>query len=169
VMPAGTVAWPYVFRPQATTVPGWTGPGEVAAAVGVATGGVGVAGGRVNIAAVAVVVGTLTVVAVDTLAVVGVALAVVGVAPLDAQAATIVSSPPMRAALVIPVRASGCPIIWIPPVGTHAESSEDEDHAASIATPSSGDGICPPGGARVAKRTRVSGGRAPCQAQISRR
>jgi hypothetical protein len=39
----------------------------------------------------------------------------------------------MRVALAILVRASGCPIIWTPPVGTHAESSEDEDRAASIA------------------------------------
>jgi hypothetical protein len=112
-----------VFRPQATTVPGWTGPGEVVAAVALAAG-VGVAG--VSVVS-AVAVGTLAVVAVavGTLAVV--AVAVVGVVPLLEQAATIASSPPMRAALVILVRASGCPIIWTPPVGTHGESSEDED------------------------------------------
>jgi hypothetical protein len=127
--------------PQATTVPGWTGPGEVVAAVALAAG-VGVAGVSVVSAvgvgtlavvavavAVAVAVGTLAVVAVavGTLAVAGGTLAVVGVAPLPEQAATIASSPPMRAALVILVRASGCPIIWTPPVGTHAESSEEKD------------------------------------------
>ena len=106
-------------------MPGWTGPGEVVAAVALAAG-VGVAG--VSVVA-AVGVGTLAVVAVavGTLAVVGGTLAVVGVVPLLEQAATIASRPPMRVALVILVRASGCPIIWTPPVGTHAESSEDED------------------------------------------
>src|ERR1035437_6650929 len=93
--------------PQATTVPGWTGPGEVVAAVALATG-VGGAGVRV---VSAVGVGTLAVVAVGT-------LAVVGVAPLPEQAATVASSPPMMAALVILNRASVCPIISTPPVGT---------------------------------------------------
>src|SRR5450759_3392980 len=141
--------------PQATTVPGWTGPGEVVAAVALAVG-VGVAGVSVvsavgvgTLAVVAVAVGTLAV-AVGTFAV-G-TFAVVGVVPLPEQAATIASSPPMRAALVILVRASGCPVIWTPPVGTHTESSEDEDRAASIATPSGGEARCPPGGARVTKR-----------------
>jgi hypothetical protein len=145
-----------VFWPQATTVPGWTGPGEVVAAVALAAG-VGVAGVSV-ISAVGVgtlaVVAVAVAVAVGTLTVAGGTLAVVGVAPLPEQAATIASSPPMRAALVILVRASGCPIIWTPPVGTHAESSEDEDRAASIATPSWGDARCPPGGARVTKQRR---------------
>jgi hypothetical protein len=36
----------------------------------------------------------------------------VGVAPLDAQAATVARSPPMRATLEILNRASGCPIMW---------------------------------------------------------
>jgi hypothetical protein len=39
------------------------------------------------------------------------ALAVVGVAPLAEQAATVASSPPMRATLVILGRGSKCPII----------------------------------------------------------
>src|SRR5450759_408644 len=110
--------------PQATTVPGWTGPGEVVAAVALAVG-VGVAG--VSVVS-AVGVGTLAVVAVavGTLAVAGGTLAVVGVVPLLEQAATIASSPPMRAALVILVRDSGCTIIWTPPVGTHAESSRND-------------------------------------------
>src|SRR5450759_2483274 len=98
--------------PQATTVPGWTGPGDVVAAVALAA----------------------------------------GVAPLPEQAAAIASSPSMRVALAILLRASGFPIIWTPPVGTHTESSEDEDRADSIATPSGGEAKCPPGGARVAKR-----------------
>src|ERR1035437_5037818 len=101
--------------PQATTVPGWTGPGEVVAAVALAAGGGG-AGVRV---VSAVGVGTLAVVAVGTLAVVAVGmLAVVGVAPLPVQAATVASSPPMMATLVILNRASVCPIISTPPVGT---------------------------------------------------
>src|SRR5450756_1054429 len=133
--------------PQATTVPGWTGPGEAVAAVALAAG-VGVAGvsvvSAVGVGTLAVGVGTLAAVA-------GGMLAVVGVVPLLEQAATIASSPPMRAALVILVRASGCPLIWTPPVGTHAESSEEKDRAASIATPSWGDAKCPPGGARVTK------------------
>jgi hypothetical protein len=108
--------------------PGLRGPGEVVAAVALAAG---VGGARVGVVA-AVVAGTVAVVAVAAIAV-G-TLAVVGVAPLLLeQAATIASRPPMRAALVILVRASGCPIISTPPVGTHAEPSEDEDHAASIA------------------------------------
>jgi hypothetical protein len=121
----------------------------VAAAVGVATAAVGVARARV---AVAVAVGTLAVVAVavGTLTVAGGTLAVVGVVPLPEQAATIASRPPMRAALVILVRASGCPIIWTPPVGTHAESSEDKDRAASIAPWEP-----PPNGVAAALRQRV--------------
>jgi hypothetical protein len=104
-------------------VPLWTGPGEVVAAVALAAG-VGVAG--VSVVS-AVGVGTLAVVAVAGGMFAGGTLAVVGVVPLPEQAATIASSPPMRAALVILVRASGFPIIWTPPVGTHAESSEDDD------------------------------------------
>jgi hypothetical protein len=122
-----------VFRPQATTVPGWTGPGEVVAAVALAAG-VGVAGVSVvsavgvgTLAVVAVAIGTLAVAGAAPLTVAVGTFAVVGVVPLPEQAATIASSPPMRAALAILLRASGCPIIWTPPVGTHAESSEDED------------------------------------------
>jgi hypothetical protein len=109
--------------PQATTMPGWTGAGDAVgvalstAAVGVARAGVVAAVAVGTLAAVAV--GTLAAVAVGTLAAVAVGtLAAVGVAPFDVQAATVASSPPMTAALEILNKASGCPIIWTPPVGT---------------------------------------------------
>jgi hypothetical protein len=97
-----------VFRPQATTVPGPPAAGEAAAGLALSTAVVEVA--RTGVVA-AVAVGTVAAVAVGT-------LADVGVAPLPAQAATVASSPPMRATLVILTMASGCPIIWTPPLGT---------------------------------------------------
>jgi hypothetical protein len=78
--------------------------GEVAAAVAVAAAAVGVAEARL-VAAVGVAEARVAAgVAVGT-------LAAVGVAPLVEHAATVASSPPMRAALVIFGKASGCPII----------------------------------------------------------
>jgi hypothetical protein len=79
--------------------------------------------GRARVA-VAAAVGTFAVVvAVGTFAVVVAVgtFAAVGVAPLDVQAATIASTPPMTTALAILNRAAGCPIIWTPPVGRRAE------------------------------------------------
>jgi hypothetical protein len=76
----------------------------VAAAVAVAAASVGVAGAKLVAAVGAAEARVGAGVTVGT-------LAVVGVAPLVEHAATVASSPPMRAALAILGKATVCPII----------------------------------------------------------